>query len=69
MPRTIIDIPESQLHAVDRLCKQLAISRAEAVRRGLSALLEKHTEVTAKGFGLWREANAPRPGKRRAKAP
>ena len=69
MPRTIIDIPESQLHDVDRLCKQLAISRAEAVRRGLNALLEKHTEVSANGFGLWREADVPRSAGRRAKAP
>lgn len=58
MPRTIIDIPASQLRDVDRLCKQLAISRAEAVRRGLNALLERHTEVTAQGFGLWRDAVA-----------
>lgn len=69
MPRTIIDIPESQLHEVDRLCRSLNISRAEAVRRGLSAFVEQHSEVATKGFGLWRD-EAARPseaagGKRR----
>jgi len=67
MPRTIIDIPAAQLREVDRLCRQLAISRAEAVRRGLAALLQEHTEVAETGFGLWRDADAhPRKSSRKA---
>ena len=60
MPRTIIDIPAAQLHEVDRLCRTLNISRAEAVRRGLAALLDQHSEVAASGFGLWRGAQLRR---------
>lgn len=56
MPRTIVDIPEAQLREVDRLCARLDISRAEAVRRGLQALVEQHTDVATHGFGLWKDA-------------
>ena len=68
MPRTIIDIPDAQLREVDRLCKQLGISRAEAVRRGLHALLQQHTEVYATGFGLWRDTPVQRAGAHSAKS-
>jgi len=57
MPRTIIDIPANQLRDVDRLCRQLHISRAEAVRRGLNVFVEQHTDVTTHGFGLWKGAD------------
>jgi metal-responsive CopG/Arc/MetJ family transcriptional regulator len=67
MPRTIIDIPDAQLREVDRLCRQLAISRAEAVRRGLGAWLEQNTEVNTKGFGLWRDGPASGAAGRTAK--
>jgi hypothetical protein len=67
MPRTIIDIPAAQLREVDRLCRQLAISRAEAVRRGLAALLHEHSDVAATGFGLWRDADMQRSKSHRAK--
>jgi metal-responsive CopG/Arc/MetJ family transcriptional regulator len=53
MPRTIIDIPAEQLRAVDDLCRALAISRAEAVRRGLAEFLRQHTAAHAGSFGLW----------------
>jgi hypothetical protein len=56
MPRTIIDIPAAQLREVDRLCKSLNISRAEAVRRGLSAFVEQNAEVAANAFALWKES-------------
>lgn len=59
MPRTIIDIPAQQLREVDRLCRELAISRAEAVRRGLGAFVAQHADVASEGFGLWRDAPAP----------
>lgn len=60
MPRTIIDIPDAQLREVDRLCARLNISRAEAVRRGLHALIEQHTDVETHGFGLWEGASLQR---------
>jgi hypothetical protein len=58
--RTIVDIPNVQLLAVDRLCKRLNISRAEAVRRGLGAFIEQNTAVDTHGFGLWKERASDR---------
>ncbi len=53
MPRTIIDIPASQLAEIDSHCRRLGISRAEAVRRALAAYLERGADLRADGFGLW----------------
>ena len=55
MPRTIVDIPASQLDEIDRFCRTLGISRAEAVRRALEAYLERTVDAGADGFGLWAE--------------
>ena len=56
MPRTIIEIPETQLREVDRLCRVLQISRAEAVRRGLDEFVRQNRAVKTDGFGLWKNA-------------
>ena len=56
MPRTIVDIPASQLDEIDRFCRTLGISRAEAVRRALEAYLERAVDIHADGFGLWADA-------------
>ena len=56
MPRTIVDIPASQLDEIERFCRSLGISRAEAVRRALEAYLERSADVRADGFGLWTDA-------------
>ncbi len=61
MPRTIIDIPDSQLREVDRLCQLLGISRAEAVRRGLQGFVQQNEVVKTDGFGLWKPAEAQNP--------
>ena len=62
MPRTIVDIPETQLAEIDRFCRTLGISRAEAVRRALEAYLERTVDSHADGFGLWADAvPAPSP--------
>ena len=55
MPRTIVDIPASQLVEIDSVCRRLGISRAEAVRRALEPYLERAADLTADGFGLWRD--------------
>jgi len=54
MPRTIIDIPEAQMREVDRLCKLLGISRAEATRRALHGFVQDNAVVKTDGFGLWK---------------
>ena len=56
MPRTIVDIPASQLDEIDRFCRTLGISRAEAVRRALEAYLERAVDIHTDGFGLWTDA-------------
>ena len=56
MPRTIIDIPDEQLREINRVCRALKISRAEAVRRGVNAFLEHNQTVEENGYGLWRGA-------------
>ncbi len=61
MPRTIVDIPASQLDEIDRFCRTLGISRAEAVRRALEAYLERTGDLHADGFGLWTDAALVRP--------
>jgi len=58
MARTIIDIPDAQLHEVDGLCKLLGISRAEAVRRALRDFVKGNDDVKTDGFGLWKTAGA-----------
>jgi metal-responsive CopG/Arc/MetJ family transcriptional regulator len=55
MARTIIDIPDPQLGDVDRLCRLLNISRAEAVRRALRDFVQQNDSVTSDGFGLWKD--------------
>lgn len=65
MPRTIVDIPPAQMLEVDRLCRQLGISRAEAVRRALAEFLKGKAEVSTEGFGLWKPARLAKPSGRR----
>ena len=53
--RTIVDLPKAQIDALEALCKELKISRAEAVRRAVDGLLKASKSPPAEiGFGLWR---------------
>lgn len=60
MARTIVEIPDAQLREVDRLCRLLGISRAEAVRRGLQGFVQQNEAVRTDGFGLWQQAASPK---------
>jgi len=51
--RTIIDIPSDRLQSLDRWALSCKISRAEAVRRAVSDLLDRLASPTDTGFGLW----------------
>ena len=52
--RTIIDVPDVQLEALDAWCLLEGVSRAEAIRRAVDVLLERHRAAQArKAFGLW----------------
>ena len=53
--RTIIELPDDQLEALEKLCSTDRISRAEAIRRAIAAHLRQHQAVDRKrAFGLWR---------------
>ena len=52
--RTIIDLPDHQVAALAELCAREKISRAEAVRRALDAMLaESRGRNRESAFGAW----------------
>ena len=52
--RTIVDLPDDQLAALAELCAREKISRAEAIRRALDAMLAaKHAATREAIFGAW----------------
>jgi hypothetical protein len=53
--RTIIDVPEQQLAALAEICRELGISRAEAIRRAVAAWTEGRAAGLAAAFGLWKD--------------
>ena len=57
--RTIIELPEDQLEALDGICRRDEISRAEAIRQAVDTLIGRSGAGTSeRAFGLWR--NRPR---------
>ena len=55
--RTLVDIPDEKVSALDALARKKSWSRAEAVRQGIDRLLaaEKAADMAAldKAFGGW----------------
>jgi hypothetical protein len=66
MPRTIIDLPASQIRDLDARCTALGISRAEGVRRAVHAFVNVKYGLDEEGFGLWTRAATDTPGRGRA---
>lgn len=54
--RTIIDLPERQITALDRLSKAKKVSRAEVIRQAVVHYLTDHAPERAEAFGLWKRA-------------
>ena len=55
--RTIVDLPEDQLAALDAWREARGVSRAEAVRRAVAKLLDTddaREEALAAAWGLWK---------------
>jgi hypothetical protein len=53
--RTIVELPEDQLGALSKICADLKISRAEAVRRAVARLIkDTPLQPTDVGFGAWK---------------
>lgn len=52
--RTLVDIPDAQVEALDRLAAQKQVSRASLIREAVGALLDRQKDdVVRNGFGLW----------------
>jgi hypothetical protein len=53
--RTIIELPDDQIEALDGICRQERISRAEAIRRAVALLVsQRGADASGAAFGLWR---------------
>lgn len=60
--RTIVDLPDEQIRALDAYSKKYGVSRAEAVRRAVARFLPKrqHRKVDFRNdpaFGSWKNRN------------
>lgn len=66
MPRTIIDLPTSQMRDLDARCRALGISRAEGVRRAVEAFLNVKYGLEQEGFGLWTRGSPENAGRSRS---
>ncbi|MEX2271157.1 MAG: ribbon-helix-helix protein, CopG family [Vicinamibacterales bacterium] len=53
--RTIVELPEEQLEALDALCRREKISRAEGIRRAVAVLVRQRAAGAGRAFGLWRD--------------
>ena len=54
--RTIIELPQQQLDALDVICRSEGISRAEAIRRAITRMVgEKRHSLVTPAFGVWRD--------------
>lgn len=55
--RTIVDLPEEHVRALDRLREREDVSRAELIRRAVEAYVQSHSVKALKdlpGFGAWK---------------
>lgn len=52
--RTLVDIPEKQIHDLADICAAEKVSRAEIIRRAISAYLENKKPESVDVFGLWK---------------
>ena len=52
--RTIVDIPNEQIHALSKLVEQENVSRAELIRRALHDYLQRYQVPDDDAFGAWK---------------
>ncbi|HZC17512.1 MAG TPA: CopG family transcriptional regulator [Caulobacteraceae bacterium] len=54
--RTLVDLPEADIRALDVLGERRRVSRAKIIREAVSAFLSKSASGSADAaFGLWRD--------------
>lgn len=52
--RTLVDIPDDQIAALDQLAARKKVSRASLIREAVSDMLgERKSEAVGDAFGLW----------------
>lgn len=57
--RTIVDLPSEQITSLDAWCRREGVSRAEAIRRAVGAMLADQASGAAEqAFGLWSDRAA-----------
>lgn len=58
--RTLVDIPEQELELLNQLSKTAEVSRAELIRRAVSAYLKPYKQAgLTDAFGLWSGREKP----------
>ena len=58
--RTIVDIPDIQVKALNQLSKKKRVSKAEIIRQALTNYLTQYLEIRKSfkdSFGLWKDKN------------
>jgi hypothetical protein len=54
--RIVVDIPEDQIRGLARICEREHLSRAEVIRRAITAYLRRDgAACDDPAFGLWRD--------------
>ncbi len=52
--RTLVDIPDAQIEALDKLAAAKQVSRASLIREAVGELLDRQKDDAVRsGFGLW----------------
>ncbi len=52
--KTLVDIPEGQIHSLSELCDKFSISRAEAIRRAIDLFVKNNKQPQVDAFGAWK---------------
>lgn len=52
--RTIIDLPDRQVEALERISRSRKLSRAELIRQAVERYLQEHLPARDEAFGLWK---------------
>ncbi|MDX2503438.1 MAG: ribbon-helix-helix domain-containing protein [Gammaproteobacteria bacterium] len=61
--RTLIDIPDKQVTELSLLCQEQGLSRAELIRRAITAYINQQKKTEINAFGLWKqEVQEPKDG-------
>ena len=53
--KTLIDIPDHQIHLLSDLCVKFSISRAEAIRRAIDLFVQNNEQSQVDVFGAWKD--------------